>query len=219
MPSSALQEYLTSYHGINDWHLNAFRLISERFTPTRVLYPGSWNHVTPSLVFPYVIYIDLSARIERQFRDPALIQYIHDHAEYLETPQLVFHHTDYRSNPKLHTQSFNLVLSLSAGLISRDCQQYIAPQGYLLANNSHHDASLAYVDPIFALVGVFPNAVHYIDDSTTIHRYFHTTKNVPVTQDMVFDNLQRPPSKARYKLKYKAALYLFQIKHQQITRA
>ena len=210
MSSSALQQYLTSYHGINDWHLYAFRLIAQRFAPRQVLYPGSWNHVTPSLIFPSVVYIELSARIKQQFQDPALRQYIHDHAEYSQSPQLTFHQRDYRSTLDRFLNSFDLVLSLSAGLISRDCQPYLSPQGHLLVNNTHHDASLAYVDPSYTLIGVFPTATQYINDPTMIHRYFHTTKNIPLTYDMVLDNLQRSPSKARYKLKYTAPLYLYQ---------
>ena len=210
MPSSALQQYLMAYHGVKDWHLFAFRLISQRLAPRQVLYPGSWNHVTPSLIFPYVVYIELSSRIERQFQDPTLRQYIHYHAEYSEMPQLRFHRGDYRNTIDTLLNSFDLVLSLSAGLISRDCQQYIKPQGYLLVNNTHHDASLAYVDPAYTLIGVFPNAMRYLDDPATIHRYFNTTHNTTITQNMVLDNLQRSPSKARYKLKHTASLYLYQ---------
>jgi hypothetical protein len=38
MPSSALQQYLTAYRGINDWHLYAFRLIAQcaRENATRI---------------------------------------------------------------------------------------------------------------------------------------------------------------------------------------
>ena len=210
MPSSPLQLYLSAYHGINDWYLYAFRVITQRFAPQHVLYPGSWNHVTPSLVFPHVVYIELSARIEQQFQDTELRQYIQDHAEYPQTPHLIFHHADYRRNLDIPSNCFDLLLSLSAGLISRDCEHYLTPQGYLLANNEHHDASLAYVDPAYMLIGVFPTATRYIDDPATIQRYFHTTTNTPLTHDMVCDNLQRAPSKARYKLKHHAPLYLFQ---------
>ncbi len=210
MASSALQQYLTSYQGVNDWHLFAFRLIAQQFAPRQVLYPGSWNHVTPSLVFPYVVYIELSARIERQFQDSALRQYIHDYAEYTETPELRFHRRDYRHHLGALVNRFDLILSLSAGLISRDCQPYLTSQGYLLANNAHHDASLAYVDPTYILIGVFPTATQYINNPIMIHHYFHTTTNTLLTRDMVLDNIQRPPSKARYKLKYNAPLYLFQ---------
>jgi hypothetical protein len=209
MSSSALQQYLAAYHGINDWYLYAFRVIAQRFTPQHVLYPGSWNHVTPSLVFPHVVYIERSARIKQQFQDAELKQYIQNHTEYPQTPHLIFHRADYRSDLDIPRNSFDLLLSLSAGLISRDCQHYLTPQGYLLANNAHHDASLAYVDPAYTLIGLFPTASRYIDDPSTIQHYFHTTTDAPLSRDMVLDNLERPPSKARYKLKYTAPLYLF----------
>jgi len=51
MSLKPLEDYLSEYGGINDWYLNAFLLISKRFSPKKVLYPESWIHVTPSLVF------------------------------------------------------------------------------------------------------------------------------------------------------------------------
>lgn len=201
MPSQAINNYLVHYHGTNDWHLYAFRLIAARFAPTRVLYPGSWIHVTPSLVFSSVIYIDLSATIEREFQDVALRQYLNDNAEYLQQPWFKFYRADYRRDLGLDDVSFDLILSLSAGLISRDCRHYLKRRGYLLVNNEHHDASMAYVDPSYALIGVFPTGTRYSEAPSTIQRYFHTTKNAPITHDMITENIQRPPSKAKYKLK------------------
>ena len=64
MPSKALEKYLSHYQGIDDPHLEAFRLIKKKYKVESVLYAGSWIHLTPSLVFPYVVYIDFFAKME-----------------------------------------------------------------------------------------------------------------------------------------------------------
>ena len=58
MPSKALEKYLSNYGGVNDLHLHPFSLIKEMFEVEKTLYPGSWIHLTPSLVFSYVVYVD-----------------------------------------------------------------------------------------------------------------------------------------------------------------
>jgi hypothetical protein len=82
-------------------------------------------------------------------------------------------------------------------------------EGFFLVNNEHFDASMAYVDPKFVLIGVFISGSRYIESQQSIHRYFITTKGTPITLEMVKDNSLRSPSKARFKLKKKASFYLF----------
>ena len=67
MPSKALTDYLSHYGGTNDWHLQAFRLINKNISPRRVLYPGSCIHLTPSLVFPHVVFVDSFSKMEKAF--------------------------------------------------------------------------------------------------------------------------------------------------------
>ena len=210
MPSKILDAYLSRYGGCGDWQLPAFRLIKKRFRPQKVLYPGSWIHLTPSLIFPRVVYVDLPSKSSKKLLDPELVKYIEDHAEYQEKPAIKFHYADYQSNFGEQKSSFDLLISLSSGFISQVCDQYLKRDGVLLANNEHHDASLAYTNPSFKLIGVFETPKKYQESEETIHSYFATTKSIPITRDMVLENSKRPPSKARYKLKKKAILYTFQ---------
>ena len=76
MPSKFLKDYLSRYGGVHDWHLQAFRVLNNRFSPRRTLYPGSWIHLTPSLVFPDVVYVDSFSKMKKAFNDPDLLQYI-----------------------------------------------------------------------------------------------------------------------------------------------
>jgi hypothetical protein len=82
--------------------------------------------------------------------------------------------------------------------------------GMLFANNEHHDASMAYADRRFKLIGVFKTAGKYVESEESIHSYFITARGEPITLEMVNEDIERPPSKARYKLKKKALFYLFQ---------
>ena len=204
-----LNTYLSRYGGCDDWHLPALRLIRNKFNPQKVLYPGSWIHLTPSLIFPNVVYVDLPSKSSKKLLDSELVKYIEDHAEYPEKPTIKFYYTDYQSNFGEHKSSFDLLISLNSGFVSQACGQYLKKGGVLFANNEHHDASLAYTDSRFRLIGVFETQEKYQESAETIHSYFVTTKCVPITRDMVLENSKRPPSKARYKLKKKAMFYTF----------
>ena len=206
MPSKFLKDYLSRYGGVHDWHLQAFRVLNNRFSPRRTLYPGSWIHLTPSLVFPYVAYIDLSPK--KITLD--LLQYIEGHAEYQGKPKIVFHQSDYKASFVEEKSSFDLLISLSSGFVSEACSSYLKKGGLLFANNEHYDASMAYVDSKFKAIGVFKNPELLIRSKKEIESYFMTTRGIPITLEMVVENSKKAPSKARHKLKKKSPLYLFQ---------
>jgi len=209
MPSKVLNDYL-SYYGTNDWHLPAFHLIKKEFSSKKVLYPGSWIHVTPSLVFSHVVYVDLFSKMEKIFTDSDLLKYIEKHSEYQDKPKIEFHQSDYKAQFGEDKASFDLLISLSSGFVSQACGSYLKKSGLLFVDNEHYDASMAYVDPKFHLVGVFKTVNEYIESQQSIHNFFETTKGHPITLKMVNENSQRSPSKARYKLKKKAVFYVFQ---------
>jgi hypothetical protein len=51
-------------------------------------------------------------------------------------------------------ESFDILISLYAGFISKHCGGYMRNGGILLVNNSHGDAPLAYLDKRYELIGV-----------------------------------------------------------------
>ena len=210
MPSKVLEKYLLNYRGIDDTYLPAFRVIKEKFNVEQVLYPGSWIHLTPSLVFPYVVYVDFFAKMESMFNDPKLLKYLETHSENVGKPVIEFHKADYREGIEEEKESFDLLISLSSGFVSKYCKPYLRKGGLLLVNNEHYDASMAYVDPSFVPIGVFTHTGKLIEDSQKIQGYFQTKNNQAITLEMVRENSVKSPSKAKYKLKKKAPLYLFQ---------
>jgi hypothetical protein len=211
MPSKAFEKYLSNYRGIDDPHLTALRLIKKKFNVERVLYPGSWIHLTASLVFPYVVYVDFFAKMESMFNDPELLEYIETHSETVNKPIIKFHRADYREGIEEEKDSFDLLISLSSGFVSKYCKPYLRKGGLLFVNNEHYDASMAYVDPSFAPLGVFSHTGKLVEDSRKIQDYFLTKNNQAITLEMVEENSDKSPSKAKYKLKKKAPFYLFKI--------
>ena len=205
--SKSLEKYLLSYKGINDPFRNTLLVLKNNFQITRVLYPGSWIHITPSLVFTHVVYVDALKNIKQMFADPQLIEYVKKHSEVIE-PCIKAHEIDYRQKIDAKEESFDLILSLNSGFVSQYCSKYLKKNGLLLANNGHYDAIKAFSDrEKYRATGIFP-------DSSTLkvkdlEAYFRTKNNLLITADMVIENNKKPPSKAKYQLKKKALYYLF----------
>ncbi len=209
MPSKALDKFLSNYGGISDPHLNPLKKIKENFEIKQVLYPGSWIHLTPSLIFPFVVYVDFFSKMKSMFNDPKLLQYVVTHSETKTKPKIKFHIVDYREGIPEEKETFDLLISLSGGFVSQYCGSYLKKNGLLFVNNEHYDATKAFVDEEFSPVGVFSANGKLIQQPKTIQKYFLTNKNELITSEMVLENSKKSPSKAKYKLKKKAHFYLF----------
>lgn len=147
---------LYAKHYSGEWsRMELFKLIGKAFQPDRVLYPGCYVHVTPSFVFPWVRYVDLDRRAKRFFaQEQEVIDLVSSNRVYDPPPKFRFHHCDYNQPLPEAEGSFQLLVSLYAGVISKPCKHYLAVGGILLANNSHGDAGIAHLDNDFRLVGV-----------------------------------------------------------------
>mgnify|MGYP003492608944 FL=1 len=55
--------------------------------------------------------------------------------------------------------SFDLLISLSAGLLAEPCTKYVAKDCHLLVNDSHGDASMTFVNCDWNLVAYWDNDV------------------------------------------------------------
>ena len=113
--SSQLENYLSNYGGVNDWHLQAFLEIYKIFSPHSVLYAGSWIRITPSLVFPHVVYVDMFSKMEKFFNNTELLEYIKKHTIYQSKPKVVFHQSDYNKDFGEEKASFDLLILFSSG--------------------------------------------------------------------------------------------------------
>lgn len=125
-----------------------------------VLYPGSFVDITPSVSFDDVTYADIDRRAKRFFGEADEVRALIDEKRSalgrggLPAGGVRFHHADYREPLPLEDGSVGLLLSLYAGFVSEPCGRYLARGGWLLANDSHGDASMASLDPRFVLSAV-----------------------------------------------------------------
>ena len=211
----ALDTYLADYrHKHDGFHdlLWAFRLVGENFGCRRALYPGSYLHVTPSLVFPEVCYVDSVKGIAAALASPDLLEYLSGHREYSENPRIWCYEEDYaRFDSEPHV-SFDLLISLNAGFVSQACRSFLKPGGLLLANNGHYDAARAQVDPGYRLVGALDGGSLLLDSShPDLSSHFRTAKGEALTLEMVEADAKRPPSRARFMPPREMEAYLFQL--------
>ena len=211
----ALDSYLADYRHKNDGlHdlLWAFRLVGENFDCRRVLYPGSYLHVTPSLVFPEVCYVDSVKGIAAALASPDLLEYVSTHKNYLEDARIRCYAEDYTSFTDEPHASFDLLISLNAGFISQACRSFLKPGGLLLVNNGHYDAARAYVDPGYRLIGALDGGSLLLDSSDPdLSSHFRTAKGEALTLEMVEEDAKRPPSRSRFMPSQEMEAYLFQL--------
>lgn len=132
-----------------------FAAVGAEVKAERVLYPGSFVDVAPSFVFADVTYVDVDRRAAQFFADTDGVREIL--AETVATSvdhRVAFVAGDYQDDLGLADQSFDLLVSLSAGFISEACTRHLRVGGTLLVNGSHGDASLASIDDRYRLVGI-----------------------------------------------------------------
>ncbi|WP_072687580.1 hypothetical protein [Rhodococcus marinonascens] len=114
------------------------------------LYPGSFLDATPLNVWAEVTFVDKDKNYVKRVRNL-------DHTP----PGARFLITDYQEPiSEVDDDSADVLISLFAGPISHFCTRYLKVGGYLLANNSHGDASIAMLDPRYRLIAVQTATAH-----------------------------------------------------------
>lgn len=155
--------------------------------PERVLYPGSFIHVAASFVFPSVVYVDNDRNAKRFFsKMEDVVSFVARQKDYDGAPEMVFHGSSYEADIPEADGSFDLIISLFAGFISKPCKRYLKLGGVLAVNNSHGDAGLASIDPDYEFIGVIQGrwdrlrvAEENLDD------YFKPKKETAVTEAVI----------------------------------
>ena len=145
--SKHLNLYKKSYKGggTKDLHLAVFRAARSVTDATRVLYPGCHRHLTAALVFPDIQFVDYDSKVAPLYSDPTARDYVETNKEYEEELKYHFFCHDVNNEMKDVARDFDLLISLSAGAISGPCSRYVRKGGYLLVNDSHSDARMAFV--------------------------------------------------------------------------
>ncbi|MGF1473838.1 MAG: hypothetical protein ACFB50_19120 [Rubrobacteraceae bacterium] len=164
-----------------------FSILANAFTIDRVLYPGSYIHLTPSLFFRSVVYVDLDQRANKFFKDHSSVEaLVEKRKQYAGPPEIAFHHADYATDLGEPDESFDLLVSLYAGFVSEACKRYLRPGGWLLANNSHGDAGMASIDPDYEFVAaVDQRSNRYRLVRKDLETYFVPKKDVEVVPELL----------------------------------
>ena len=164
--------------------MDLFLQIKDKYRVENALYPGSYVHITPSFVFPQVVYVDSDKNAKKFFSDPEpVFRFIEEKKKYQTKPSLRFIHGDYSESLDLHENCFDLLISQWAGPVSQSCKKYLKPGGILLVNNSHADAGIAYLDSDYKLVAsVRINNGKYNISGMKLEEYFipKTDKSVTI---------------------------------------
>jgi hypothetical protein len=185
--------------------VDLFRLLKNHYGIQNAIYPGSYIQISPSFIFPYVVYIDADKKAIQFFKSGSLAELAAERKEYPQDPQIVFHGVDYRQLIEDYRSRFDLLISQYAGFISGVCKPYLKEGGYLLVNNSHGDAGMAYLDEDYHLIA----AVHrskgsYRLSTTSLAQYFIPKNHITVTRELL---LERQKGVG---YTHSAPLYLFQ---------
>lgn len=205
MPKSALELYQKYFQEKQFERLDLFEIISDRFNVQRALYAGSFVHITPSFVFPDVVYVDNDKQAKQFFGKPEIFKFIAKRKIYPQEAKVTFHFADYRNGFDEPFETFDLLISQYAGFVGQYCKPYLKIGGLLVANNSHGDAGVAAIDVDYQLKAVFSvrNGKHRISE-TNLNEYFIPKSQIQITRDYL-EKLQKGIG-----YKKTAGVYLFQ---------
>ncbi|AKB85258.1 hypothetical protein [Methanococcoides methylutens] len=177
--------YRESYVDNNFERADLFESLQTRFNIKRALYPGSFAHVTPSFFIPEVTYVDTDPRAKKFFEQKdAVADLISKKKTYDKDTVLHFIASDYSGPLNLKEKSFDLLISQYAGFVSQECKKYLKVDGILLANNSHGDAGMAFIDDDYELIAAIDvkSGKYHITDRE-LGSYFFPKKQIPVTKE------------------------------------
>jgi hypothetical protein len=183
-----------------------FFKIAKRFSIKKALYPGSYIHITPSLIIPEVIYVDNVKKAKEFFyNEDEIIEFIEANKIYSEKSKVKFEPMDYWKKLSIIDEYVDLLISQYAGFVSEACKRYLRIGGILLVGDSHGDATLAKLDNDFKLIGVLEyNGDEYEFLNDDLEKYFRFKRERPIDKEKLKSSMKGP------KYKYMAEYYLFE---------
>ncbi len=182
-----IQEYHKYHTDRDNTRIGLFTELNKKFQIHKVLYPGSYTHITPSLVFPETVYVDTMKKAQSFFDKLEIYKFINDNKLYKEEHIVRFHHIDYSKSFDEKPNSFDLLLSQYAGFISKDCKKYLKEGGILVANNSHGDGDWAKFDEDFEFIGIYNRIkdTNYSIKTDNLDSYFIQKNPTEITADII----------------------------------
>lgn len=177
--------YHQFYVGKNFERADLFESLKALFNIHTALYPGCFIHITPSFFIPEVVYVDTDLRAQKFFKQKNLVADLISKEKTYDS-DAVFHFiaSDYARTLDLDERSFDLLISQYAGFVSQACKKYLKTGGILLANNSHGDAGMAFIDDDYKFIAAVHarGGKHHITDRN-LESYFIPKKKITVTKE------------------------------------
>ena len=119
-----------------------------------VVYPGCSIHVTPSMYFRHVTYVDRSDRSAQFFTDePGVAKVIADRSHHSKAPHVQFIHQDFTEPLPVREASFCLPLALYTPGVARATARYLRVGGLLVMDNHRVEAADAMRERNLNLIG------------------------------------------------------------------
>lgn len=184
------------YHSKKEYtSIGLFREIRKRFNPERILYPGCYVHITPSLIFPDVVYVDSFRNTQKFYESSQVKEFIEKNKEYSEKIRLKFHHKDYNKDIPEDLESFDIVISQYGGFVGKAVKKYLKKGGFLVCNNSHGDASMASMDPEYELIAIYNRRTDekFSISSKNLQEYMIPKKKIKITRESIEETMKGIP--------------------------
>lgn len=164
-----------------------FREIKRIFNPERILYPGCYVHITPSLIFPDVTYVDSFRDTYKFYENLEVKEFIEKNRDYKEEARFKFYYQDYFKDLPESLESFDVVISLYGGFAGQAVKKYLKKWGILVCNDSHGDASIASIDADYELISVYNKKSDdkYSISNKNLDEYLIPKKNVKITREFL----------------------------------
>eukprot|EP00287_Rhodomonas_sp_CCMP768_P008905 CAMPEP_0196741516 /NCGR_PEP_ID=MMETSP1091-20130531/40791_1 /TAXON_ID=302021 /ORGANISM="Rhodomonas sp., Strain CCMP768" /LENGTH=287 /DNA_ID=CAMNT_0042087255 /DNA_START=24 /DNA_END=888 /DNA_ORIENTATION=+ len=150
--SQFFKNYKCDEKELDPLHFCLLDTVASLLSPSAsVLYPGCHRHVTPSLFFTRVTYVDSDAKLRPFFADEAMQAWVQQNKKFLAPAELQFSCQDFGKPFPAQIGAageFDLMISASAGIVSTLCCKYLKPRtGLLLVSDAHFDAKEAFLHP------------------------------------------------------------------------
>lgn len=164
--------------------IGLFKAIKDKYDCKSALYPGSFIHISPSYIFPDVVYVDTDSQAKKFFEDMGQVNKIIKAGKlYDQESNVAFYGQSYKKPIDIPEGSIDLLISQYAGFISLHCKKYLKNGGILLVNNSHGDASMARLDDDYSLIAVVKKqGGNFRISDKDLQSYFIPKKPVKVTR-------------------------------------
>lgn len=135
--------------------IGLFRGIQKKYNIKKALYPWCYVHITPSLIFPHVVYVDSFRNTYKFYQDNEVQDFIEKNKEYNKESNYRFYQQNYSTDIPEEPESFDMIISQYGGFVWQATKKYLKKWWILVCNNSHWDASMASLDTDYKLIAVY----------------------------------------------------------------